>query len=114
MGCHAGECQSPKFAFKSLLKIADGTGNAFLACHSSDHFRRMLKITPELWREFESEARNQGELFYASSHPVKSVFSAFLKRFPEMNLCQFSCLLRPFKKNGEDGLLKAYCLEVIT
>ena len=84
------------------------------------YFRRIFKLSPEEWLELENQSKCKGELLYLSSGKEKSEkssnFEAFCDWFPAMNLCQFYCLCRPFKKskNEASNIQKLYCIDILS
>jgi len=120
VGCHARiSHQDPKINVNSLIQVEDGTSSALLVCQDSNQVKQIFKLSPEEWFELEKQTKSKGELLYISSgkerHDKSSTFEFFCDWFPTLNLCQFYCLCRPFKKskNEASNIQKLYCIDIL-
>ena len=85
-----------------------------MICNQKSDIQTILQLSDAEWKEVENQASKSGELLYLKGVENEPTFDAFCLHYPKFVLCQFHCLLRPFKneeKSDIGGLRKFYCIQ---
>ena len=109
VGCHAGMNLNPKVSVNATFRVEDGQSAALLICNQAHLIKKILKISPEKWTDFQSEAIQKGELLYLTGKEVNGEFSEYCYFFPLQIYSQFTCLVRSFKNDTQ----KVFCIDIV-